>query len=495
MYVNPLHAIDWYKASHKPQYPLKTQLVYSNFTARSNHLSNLPNNNDGVVFFSLQNWIQDRLIDDWNNNFFNQPKAWVIAQYKRRHKNALGEEPDTTHLEKLHDLGYLPIEIRALPEGTFVPIGVPMLTIKNTHPDFFWLTNYLESDLSAGLWKGCTSATTARFYQKLCTVMANETCDNHDHLPFQCHDFSYRGMGGLYDGAVSGAGHLTSFAGTDSVPAIDLVEENYFANSDEELVGVSVPATEHSVMSMGTMEREVDTFKRLISEIHPEGIVSIVSDTWDFWQVITEYTRILEHDIRARTVGNPMSKVVFRPDSGDPVKIICGDLVSNIPHVRKGAIESLWEVFGGTINSKGYRVLDPCVGLIYGDSITPQRAEEILFKLAQKGFASSNIVFGVGSFTYTYVTRDTYGFAVKATAGIVDGEYRAIFKDPKTDSGTKKSLRGFLGVYKDDQGNLRVLDDLDTEPRDDLLEVVFKDGDLLREQSLEEIRALVKESL
>lgn len=482
MKINPVHAIDWYKASHIDQYPKGTELVYSNFTPRSNKLSNLPFDNDGIVFFGLQYYIQKHLIEDWNENFFNQPLAKVLDTYRRRARLALGKEPSTDHIEALHNLGYLPIEIRALPEGTYVPIGVPVLTIKNTLPEFFWLTNYLEGSMSNMLWKACTSATTARWYKKLVKKFADETCDNDFHIPFQCHDFSFRGMSGLEDAAMSGAAHLTAFVGTDTVLAIDLAEQYYFADAEKEMLGVSVPATEHSVMCMGTKEGEIDTFRRLITETYPEGIVSIVSDTWDFWKVIGDYIPRLRKEILSRS--GDMSKVVIRPDSGDPVDIICGtgnpisiysvDAAKDTM-VSKGAIECLWDIFGGTINSKGYKVLNPKIGLIYGDSITPPRAHEILLKLKMKGFASSNVVFGVGSYTYTYVTRDTYGFAVKATAGVVNGEYRPIFKDPKTDSGTKKSLKGFLAVVRENDGVLRVHDGNGIEPIDDMT-IVFQNG-------------------
>lgn len=507
MQINPLHAIDFYKVSHKDQYPEGTELVYSNFTPRSSKLSNLPEGyRDGIVFFGLQYFIYDHLINDWNDNFFNKPKEEVVQNYARRLRNALGTEPDVSHIESLHDLGYLPLEIRSLNEGSYVPIGVPVLTIKNTIPEFFWLTNYLESVMSDVLWKPCTSATTARYYRKLCEDYANQTCDNYDHLPFQCHDFSFRGMSGIVDGALSGAGHLLSFSGTDTVLSIDLLEDYYYADSDHQLVGASVPATEHSVMCMGGKEDEIETFRRLIEDIYPTGIVSIVSDTWDFWKVIGEYLPALKDKVMARD-----GKVVIRPDSGDPVDIICGSRGHYVGHglgdaqyiptekgslEHKGAIEALWDTFGGTINSKGYKVLDPHIGLIYGDSITPERAKTILKKLEAKGFASSNVVFGVGSYTYTYVTRDTYGFAVKATAGIVNGEVRQIFKDPATDSGkTKKSLKGFLGVYFDEDNGLYVVDNLDEEPYDDELKVRFTNGALYNETSLQEIRNRVSNSL
>jgi len=368
MKLNPLTAIDFYKADHRRQYPPGTTMVYSNFTARSDKLKNIPSNlwTGNVTFFGLQFFIKDFLMETWEEGFFNQPKERVVAAYKRRMDNALGKDSiPVEHIAALHDLAYLPLRIDALPEGTQVPIKIPLLTIHNTHPDFFWLTNYLESVMSAYLWKPTTNATVARHYRLLLNKYAKETGGDMDFVKFQGHDFSFRGMSGPYDAALSGAAHLLSFVGTDSVPSIDLLESYYGANSDISLVGCSVPATEHRVMCMGGKDDEIKTFSRIINELYPNGIVSIVSDTWNFWQVICSYARALKEDIMKRN-----GKVVFRPDSGDPVKIICGDPSSGNPNAQKGAMECLWDIFGGTVNEKGFKVLDPHVGLIYTSGLS-----------------------------------------------------------------------------------------------------------------------------
>lgn len=497
MKLNPLTQIDFYKADHRRQYPEGTTLVYSNFTPRSSRLTNLPEEQKQIVFFGLQYFIKSFLIDDWNEGFFRRPKKDVVEEYRRRMDTSLGPGAiPVDHIEALHDLGYLPIEIRALPEGSKVDIRTPCLTIHNTHPDFFWLVNYLESVMSCYLWKPCVSATTAAWYKEVFDKYAEETSSFPDFTGFQGHDFSFRGMSGPQDAALSGAGHLLSFVGTDTVPAIDLLEQYYHGDADKELIGCSVPATEHSVMSMGASEDgEFEVFRRLITEVYPSGIVSIVSDTFDFWAVLTEYMPMLKEQIMARE-GNPIAnKVVIRPDSGDPVKIICGDPLSSDPIISKGAIELLWDTFGGTTNEKGYKELHPSVGLIYGDSITPQRALDILEGLKAKGFASTNVVLGIGSYTYQYVTRDTYGFAVKATYGQVNGEGRDIYKDPVTDSGTKKSARGIIkiidGTFFDEvKGDTpdgpMSFDKLMATECD--LKIVFKDGTLMKDQTLSEIR-------
>ncbi len=494
MYINPLTAIDFYKADHRRQYPQGTTEVYSNFTARSGRLAKVLKDtyDNKIVFFGLQYFIKEFLIRAWNECFFNKPKAEVVSSYKRRMDQSLGKDAiDVAHIASLHDLGYLPLIIKALPEGARVPIGVPVLTIVNTHPDFFWLTNYIETIISSYLWKPTTSATTAYEYKKLLTDYAVKTGSSKEFVQFQAHDFSFRGMSSLQDAALSGAGHLTSFFGTDTVPAIDLLEDYYHANAEQETLGCSVPATEHSVMCMGMRDGELATFRRLITEVYPAGIVSIVSDTWDFWKVVTEYAVVLKEIILQRE-----GKVVIRPDSGDPVKIIAGDPDSTPGSPEyKGAIECLWDIFGGTVTDKGYKLLDSHIGLIYGDSITLERAIDILQRLAEKGFASTNVVLGVGSYTYQYVTRDNFGFAMKATSGVVNGERRDIFKDPNTDSGTKKSAKGLLRVER--VGNQLVLHDQQSEEQEQqgLLKVVFKDGKLMQSISLAEIRKRIDEEI
>jgi nicotinamide phosphoribosyltransferase len=357
----------------------------------------------------------------------------------------------------------------------------------NTKPEFFWLTNYFETLLSTTVWMTCNSATLAKKYRTILDKYAQETSSALDFVDWQGHDFSMRGMAGLEAAAMSSAGHLLSFSGTDTIPTIDFMEEYYNANSDTEIVGGTVAATEHSVMCMGTNTGELETFKRLVTEIYPSGIVSIVSDTWDLWKVLTEYLPALKQDILARN-----GKVVIRPDSGDPVDIICGNPNGKTEIERKGVVESLWDTFGGTTNDKGYKELDGHIGAIYGDSITLERAENMCRRLKEKGFASTNVVLGIGSFTYQYNTRDTFGFAMKATYGEVDGKGREIFKDPITDDGTKKSAKGLIKVVERD-GTYQLIDQVSwEEEQTGELKEVYRDGKLLIDQTLAGIRARVK---
>ncbi|WP_343704916.1 nicotinate phosphoribosyltransferase [Flavobacterium sp.] len=481
--MNPLLLTDGYKVDHRRQYPNGTTLVYSNWTPRKSRLEEV----DEVVFFGLQYFIKKYIIHDFEEYFFKKSKEEVVAKYARRINNYLGEnQVGIKHIEDLHDLGYIPMVFKALPEGASVPLRVPMFTMYNTIPEFFWLTNYFETLLSAVIWLPCNSATIAKEYRKVLDKYADQTSSVPEFVDWQAHDFSMRGMGGIEAALTSAAGHLLSFTGSDTIPAIDFLEEYYNANSDQELVAGSVAATEHSVMCMGTTEGEYETFKRLIKEVYPKGIVSIVSDTWDLWKVLTDYLPRLREDIVARE-----GKVVIRPDSGDPVDIICGNPNGKTEQEKKGVIELLWDVFGGTTNAKGFKELVPQIGAIYGDSITVARATQICERLKEKGFASTNVVLGIGSFTYQYNTRDTFGFAMKATYGEVNGEGRAIFKDPITDDGTKKSAKGLMKIDLID-GKYHLTDNVSwEEEKQGELKEVFRDGKLLVDQSLSEIRARV----
>lgn len=484
--IQPLAYTDFYKTDHRRQYPANTQSVYSNFTARSSMIDRI----DKTVVFGIQYFIKEYLIKRFNDGFFNIDEKEAVFKYRRRLNNALGKDAvPLDHIKELHRRGYLPVRIKALPEGSCVPLRVPLMTIENTEEKFFWLTNFLETLLSNSLWMPMTSATIAHEFRKMLDGFAADTSDSGWFVDWQGHDFSMRGMSSMESACMSGAAHLLSFTGTDTIPAIDFLEEYYGADSDTELIGGSVPATEHSVMCLGEIDNELETFKNLITEVYPSGIVSIVSDTWDYWKVIDEFLPALKDKIKART-GNPIAnKVVIRPDSGDPADIICGNIFGETVSELKGSVERLWEIFGGTVNSNGYKELDPCIGLIYGDSITYDRALDICERLKAKGFASTNLVYGIGSYTYQYNTRDIFGFAMKATHGRVSGKDREIFKAPKTDDGTKNSAKGLLHVSADfvlKEGVSRA------EEQTGALQTVFENGRLKKEYTLDEIRDTLK---
>jgi len=488
--TKPITATDSYKLAHARMYPEGTEVIYSNFTPRSNSKLNVPEafKTNKIVFFGLQGVIQ-QMQEEWEENFFSQPLNSVIEQFSNRTAPFTGDYPvDPNSIKALHTLGFLPIKIKALKEGSRVNIGVPLFTITNTRPEFYWLTNYLESYLSAELWKPSTTATIADIYKKMITDFAVETGGNKAFIPFQGHDFSMRGMSGGMDSVKTGAAHLTAFTGTDTLNAVDYLE--YFYDAKNTFVGASVPATEHSVMCIGGQIDEKETIRRLIEDLYPTGVISVVSDSWDFWKVISVYAAELKETILNRKPDSlGLAKVVFRPDSGDPVEIICGkESPQSDDPAELGAVEVLWNIFGGTINEKGYKTLNQRVGLIYGDSITLQRAFDILEGLKKKGFASDNIVFGIGSFTYQYVTRDSLGFAMKATYGVINGQPVEIFKNPITDNGTKKSAKGLLRV--EIENNNYVLYDqqsIENETKGELT-VVYLDGKFINKTSLVDIR-------
>lgn len=429
---------DFYKISHRKMYPSGTTKVYSTWTPRG---SRMPGVNE-FVWFGLQAFIQRRLLGTFERDFFAQDIEAICEDYSRIVRHALGDKhPDASHIRELHSIGYLPLRIRGLDEGTVVPLRMPVMTIENTDPRCFWLTNYIETLMSCELWQAGTSATIARQYRKLLERYAIATVGDVSFCQFQGHDFSMRGMGCLDASVLSGLGHLTSFVGTDTIPAILAAENFYGADTATELVGTSVPATEHSVQCVyGDDDAYV---KAMITEAHPSGFVSVVSDGYDFWDVINRVLPALRTEIMARD-----GRLVIRPDSGDPVKIVCGDPDAVTAWERKGAIECLYDIFGGTVSAQGYKTLDPHIGLIYGDAITLDRAGQILERLKAKGFASTNIVLGIGSFTYQYTTRDTFSMALKSTLAIRDGKEIMIFKTPKTDDGMKYSQRGRVVVER-----------------------------------------------
>jgi nicotinamide phosphoribosyltransferase len=450
-----------------------------------------------VVVFGISASIQE-IVESFQENFFgitNDDTNFNIEEFEESIRPFVGDNDITQLLEKmkdLYDLGYLPIEVKSLPEGSRVNPGIPIMTITNTHPDFAWLPNYLETFLSAQIWKLSTAATIADVYKRIFVHYAKLTGVDESFTLFQGHDFSSRGMSGIVDSARSGSAHLTSFMGSDSVSSVQYAKRYYDAQG---FIAGSVPATEHSVMCMGQQEGEADTFRRVFAK-YPNGIVSIVSDTWDYWNTITELAKELKPEIMSRGKDSlGFCKTVFRPDSGNPVEVIVGTerrggkvLEAEI----KGSVECLWETFGGTETTKGFKVLDEHVGLIYGDSITPQRAVDILQGLMDKGFASSNIVLGIGSYTYQYVTRDTLGFAMKATYAEINGVGVQIFKAPKTDSG-KNSAKGMLRVDLVD-GEYVLVDGLDSDDGG-CLQTIFKDDEFYNLPTLGVIRERLSKTL
>lgn len=476
---NILLMTDVYKTGHEMFYPEDTKKIYSYMTTRSDKKFLR------VKFFGLQailkKYFTKKILDS------------DVDEFIEIYTKVLGKPPTapmTRKLRGLVKLGYLPLKIKALKEGSLVPPNNCLLTMENTDPDFGFLVGFFES-LLLKVWNTSTVATNSLTYKKVAEEYAEKTCDNYLHIPFAVHDFGYRGVSSEETAELSGMGHLTNFEGTDTIPAVWAMNKYYGLNK-----GLSVPATEHSTMAtniLWVMDKlkkgekylgydmqcedfkiffekdlrlfaEALVFKNIITNIHPTGIVSIVSDTYDYYGVLHRVALWLRDDIEARE-----GKVVFRPDSGDQKTIIMDSLYT------------LCQTFGHHTNSKGFELLNEKVGLIYGDGMYLEKYKDVLSEMAKKKYASSNLVIGVGGILLQSHSRDDLGFAFKCTNAMVGDKDLDIFKDPKTDS-SKSSLCGRMIVTKKD--NLFVTHDRILETNTDLecgneLETVFLDGKII----------------
>ena len=502
MKINPLLLCDWYKVVHSDMYPKTVTKLVSYFTPRMSRLED----EEKLVMFGLQAFIKTYLIDGFSENFFSRPKDEVLAEYARIVDNGLGKESYNIHkVEELYDLGYLPLEIRALPEGCRVNIKVPMFEISNTHPKFTWLVNTIESAISATLWHAMVSANVGVMYRNIVNKYYEKTVDDNVPRARALGDFSFRGQESIEGAIMSSAGFCLSFLNTATVPAIPWLEKNYNCDCAKEPVAFGAISTEHSVMcsNYAIDGDEITFFRRMLTEIYPHHSFSIVSDSYDYWNVVDNIIPQLKEEIL-----NHDGCLLVRGDSGDPVEIV----TETVFH--------LWETFGGTINSKGYKVLDPHIKAIYGDSITPERCERIFEILTQNGFACNNVSLGVGSFSmqclentipfsgaetgdqadaltvYQPYTRDTFGIAIKATyAEDEKGNPIMIFKNPKTDNGHfKKSQRGCCSVHFNGK-DFSCQDGMSfAEHNEDPMNVmipVFRNGKMLKEYTLSDIRNIL----
>ena len=478
---NSLFYTDGYKIGHRKMLAPGTQKLYGTWIPRSTKYA--PKGVTKIVSFGQQ-LVAKWLHDEFTENFFALPKSEAI-KFSKDMSMYLGMDYDASHFEALHDLGYLPIRIKSLPEGIETAPNVPHMTFINTVDGFAWLTLYLETIISSLAWKPSTSATIALQYRRNLTEWVMKTDPANAWLiPFLAHDFSARGLS-PWDMLSSGLGHATSFRGSDSI--ICIPGSRYFYNEPENEVAInSVNASEHSVSTTCIFTMGESQMIKYFMDQYPTGILSIVSDTFDLWQLITKFLPENKEQIMSRD-----GKLVIRPDSGDPVDIICGSIITPVWEGEKylpeykGVIELLWDIFGGTINEQGYKVLDPHIGAIYGDSITLDRQIQIYERLAAKGFASTNIVLGVGSFTYQMNTRDTLGFAAKGAWFETDGKGYNIYKDPITDDGTKKSLKGLICVNEHQE----VITECSAwQEEQGILQTIYENGQFHNQTTLTEVR-------
>ena len=468
---NPLLRTDVYKLGHMLQYRPGTTKVYSYLCARSKK------NFDSTLFFGLQYYLRE---------YLSQPITQEMAdEFYRHHDAIVGPVPDDVRakIQSLVKVGFWPLHIKAVREGSVVENGNALMTITNTHPDFYWCVGFVES-LLLKVWYPCTVATCSMEYLKTIRRFFDMTVDEEQYglLPFMVHDFGYRGDSSEEGAAISGAAHLVNFVGSDTVPALGFVKEYYQPFSKDPIM-LSVPASEHSVMCSFGREGEIEAFRHMLNT-YPEGIVSIVSDTFDVYKVLTDFCSELHGEIVGRN-----GKTVFRPDSGDPELVICGD-----PEEEEGTpaylgcLRLLDQKFGHTVNPKGYKVLNDKVGLIYGDGMYLARYERILERMMDMGYAASNLVIGVGGILRNH-SRDTLGFAIKATYVEAGCQGVAIEKDPVTDHG-KRSHKGLMYLNRID-GKYVTVDQCDiNEECGGMLLPAFSNGTFLTHYGIDDVRQL-----
>ena len=473
---------DSYKQCHPLMYPDNQEVLVSYLTPRKAMNEHFPK----MVVWGIHPFITD--INHAFNAFFKLPLEVVMNEYDHYIGAHLGiGNVARNRIVELHELGYLPLEIRALPEGSVVNMGIPIVEMRNTHPRFAWVVQWVECLLQTEVWPMCAYATVGWEYHKVAEKYYAMTAPGAD--PFMAMaDFGFRGMSCLEDATRCSASWLLSFNKTSTIPALPYLDDYYNARCAENKIGLGAVSTEHSVMAANyAIDGDEITFvKRMLTEIYPNTSFSMVSDTYDYWNMVNNIIPACKKEILAHN-----GKLLVRPDSGDMVSITIG------------TIQKFWDTFGGTINEAGYKVLDPHIGLIYGDGCTLNKVTEIYETLAQLGFSATNVVFGVGAFCFhalfdpsnkfTVLTRDTWGMAMKATHGVFGGQSVPIYKDPKTDQGgLKKSQKGCCAIFRHSYKDEFVCIDGYDEwvPNDEtLLQTVFYNGDLCNADIFQTIRA------
>jgi nicotinamide phosphoribosyltransferase len=463
---------DSYKMSHYQQYPEGTEVVYSYFESRNGAKF------DKTVFSGLQYFLKEYL------------EGVVVTQEMVDEAEALAAahfmNPTIFNKQMWQHIvdncgGKLPVRIKAVPEGTPVPTSNVLMTVENTDPKCFALTNHLETLLTQ-VWHSSTVASLSRQAKTIMLDYLRKTSDQNESVMFQLHDFGMRGVSSMESAGIGGMGHLINFFGTDTVNAMETARDYY--NGDIANIAYSVPATEHSVMTAEGPEGEMNVVQRVL-DAYPVGIVSIVADSYNIENFIDTIGTRFKEQIMSRSHDEIPCKVVVRPDSlrypGDT------------PHEQMVWIANqLYAKFGGTINKKGYKVLDPHIGMIWGDGIDLDGIKLILEKLEEAGFSTENAVFGMGGGLLQKINRDTQRFAFKSSAQKRNGQWFDVFKKPLDES--KASKKGRLALVKDPSGNFEtVLEKGVGMTRDtDLLETVFENGEVVKEYTFDELRENAK---
>ena len=454
---NIILATDAYKETHWRQYPENTRTVYSYLESRGGKYKD-------TVFFGLQVYLKKYLEGIvLAKEMIDEAQAFCAEVFGTDYFNRAGWD----HILSQHG-GRLPLRIKAVPEGTAVPIRNVLMTVENTDPKVPWLTNFMESLLLQACWYGTTVCTNSNHIKRLIQQYADQTGGSVG--AFHLNDFGFRGVSSMESSGLGGAAHLVNFMGTDTLEAIRYAKEYYKAGP----CGFSVMATEHSTTTIYGRKGEVLAYDNFLN-ICPKGIVSIVADSYDIYHAVKEiFGRTLREKVLARD-----GRVVIRPDSGHP------------PKMSVQCLEMLWEAFGGTSNEKGFKVLNPKVGVIYGDWMSYEMVDEVLMATTEAGYATcpENLVFGMGGALLQQVNRDTQKFAFKCCAADVGGEWRDVFKQPVTDSG-KNSKKGRMKLVKVVGAHgFAYATAPEDHPMPDVMETVFEDGVIKKEYTFDEVKA------
>ncbi|ELR98097.1 nicotinate phosphoribosyltransferase [Gloeocapsa sp. PCC 73106] len=443
---------DSYKISHYRQYPAGTSEVYSYFESRGGAYNE-------VVFFGLQYYLKKYLSTRITQEQIEEAAAICTQHFGDA---SLFNRQGWEHILKYHD-GYLPVSIKAVPEGMVIPTKNVLMTIENTDPAAYWLTNYLET-LLVQVWYGCTVATNSR-EMKRHLLKALDRSGDPSTIAFKLHDFGFRGVSSVETAAVGGAAHLVNFMGTDTIAGIIMAREYYGA----EMPGFSIPAAEHSTITSWTREQETAAYENML-EVYPEGFVAVVSDSYDIFNAC----RNIWGDTLREKVLTREGTLVIRPDSGDPREML--------PLI----LATLGEVFPCTTNEKGYRALPSQVRLIQGDGVGPDTLPEILEAVMAAGWSIDNLSFGSGGGLLQRLDRDTLSFAFKCSSAVVDGKRRDVYKQPVT-APWKSSKRGRLKLVERD-GSLLTVGSEETSREEDFLQEVYRNGRVLIEENFDIVR-------
>jgi len=448
--------VDSYKTSHYLQYPPGAQIVSSYIESRGGKY-------ESALFFGLQMFIKQYLTRPFCAEDIDEAEAILTAHGMPFNRD--GWE----YILKTHH-GYLPLEISAAPEGSVIPISNVLLQAHNTDPNCAWLTSYIETALLRAIWYPTTIATRSMACRQIIAKAMLDTADTMEGLPFKLHDFGARGASSLETAAIGGAAHLLNFSGTDTLSGIMALRRYYGA----EMPGFSIPASEHSTMTCWGQENEAQAYANMLKQFSgKEKTVAVVSDSYNLWQAIE---KLWGNELYDQVINNG-GTVVIRPDSGDPVDIVCQ------------TIHRLMAKFGYRENSKGFYVLPDYIRVIQGDGVNPAMIESILAVMKMQRLSAENIAFGMGAELLQKVNRDTMKFAMKASAIRIDDQWRDVFKDPITDKG-KRSKRGVLALTKTN-GQYRTVRQDECPIADNLLRPVYRNGQLLIDESFEDIKARV----